>query len=577
MHRGIWLLLAVIMLSGRVFLVNQKPSDALQHSLSAYLPPECLEDARLRHPVTFDASALPVSEVLRRLQDDTGVALSPSREAGSLRVCVHVREMPLVELMASLAGVLDLSWRPVGKETKGYELYQAPQQRNRLLQQAQQRSQEALKAIQDAMLLAGYRIVSGEVLPSTPPQSEGNIDDAVSALAQMFQREPAMLRVMSSLSPQQLAQLIQGEPQLILGSQLPPEVQQALTARLPSRSEGEQYPVFVEIVPDTLTRSMMFSVRRDKGMWGTGIASLFETDAYLSKFEKAVDVLDEETGKRAVRAEKPLSLPEAIALLAQATKLNVVAEYYPLTMHDRVTSPGDAGAILKQLCTPRLYSARRLGETLWLTAFYRAEHRQGDIPDLILKRWFTSEEEFGITTDIALEIARLSYAQRRALGAWTLQQETFDNISSAKRQVYSDLKSLTGRSITAIILRLLASLPSPVRTRTLNGTPLPLRDLALGNDTNLLELVSYLPPDLQDLWFDTDAPCWLQIRRSTTAPWASEERGQVWRSASPPRQISQTSSTSHYRLRVEKIQAYLQTPSGSLLLSEWEWHRFKRL
>lgn len=103
------------------------PLDKLKDGLSAYLPSECLEDARLRRPITLDVSALPISEVLAKLQDGSGVAFSVAREVGSLRVCVHVQQMPLLELMASLAGVLDLSWRPVEKGEKGYELYQTAQ------------------------------------------------------------------------------------------------------------------------------------------------------------------------------------------------------------------------------------------------------------------------------------------------------------------------------------------------------------------------------------------------------------------------------------------------------------------
>lgn len=199
------------------------------------------------------------------------------------------------------------------------------------------------------------------------------------------------------------------------------------------------------------------------------------------------------------------------------------AEYYLLTMYNRVVPGGDARALLKQLCAPRLYSAQRVGNTLWLSASYRAEHRQIDIPDPTLKRWFTGKDEFGITTDIALEIARLSYAQQRALGLWSSQQRTLDDVSPAKREVYLQLQNLTGRSVTSVLMRLLASLPSPLRTRVLNGSSLPLRDLPLSDNTILLDFASYLPPEMQVLLFDTDTPCWLEIRRSAGTLWATEE------------------------------------------------------
>lgn len=124
-------------------------------------------------------------------------------------------------------------------------------------------------------------------------------------------------------------------------------------------------------------------------------------------------------------------------------------------------------------------------------------------------------------------------------------------------------------------MRLLASLPSPLRTRVLNGSSLPLRDLPLSDNTILLEFASYLPSEMQVLFFDTDTPCWLEIQRSAGTLWATEEKDMVHRGSSPPRQSPQKPQTS-YRLRVERVETSLHTPSGSSRLSEWEWYRFKR-
>lgn len=573
MHRKIiYIASALLILTGIMLLtqgMNQSPKDRFRSALPAYLPPECLEDTRLRQEVNLEASAVPVAEVLAKLQADTGIALSASREVGHLRTCVHVRQMPLLDLMASLAAVLDLSWRQVGEETKGYELYQTAQQRSRLLQQSQHRTREAVKIIQEAILLAGHQITSGEVIPSAPPQNEV---DTVSALAQIFKREPAILGTLSALSPPQLAQLADGEPMLILDEQLPLEVRQMLAGRFSQRSTEDQKPVFIEIVSDPITRSIQFSVRQGAAMWGTGVASPFETDEYRKQFARASDALDEETGKRVVRAQRALTLPEAIAILSRETKLNIIAEYYPLTMQEYLPPTGDAKSLLEQLCTPHLYTAKRLGNTLWLMANFRAEHRRLDIPEPTLKRWFTSTDEFGLTMDIALEIAGLPYSQRRTLALWFSRQQTADNVSPARQQVYSQLQSLVGRSITSVVVRLLTNVPASVKTRVLNGNPLPLRDMA--PSTALLEFISYLPPDVQESWFRTNTPYWLQIQRSTTTLWATAA-GQIQYTKSKPLQSSQLSETL-YQLRAEKVKVYLYAPSGSLLLSEWEWYRYKR-
>ncbi len=225
--------------------------------------------------------------------------------------------------------------------------------------------------------------------------------------------------------------------------------------------------------------------------------------------------------------------------------------------------------------TDRRYH-RRSQNALWLTASFRAEHRQMDIPPSTLRRWLESDDEFGLTVDIALEIARLPDARQRALLEWCIQEARRENTHAAKREALQQVQELLGAGTTAPLLRLIASLPAPARSRVLNGTPLSLRDLPAGSTPALMELVSTLSPQVQNLWFHTDAPFVLQVQRSVSTAWAVQEDSRLERTSSTPKRQATSAGSTLYRLRIEKLQASLRTPSGTLGLVERQLLRFTR-
>ncbi|NSW80014.1 MAG: hypothetical protein HPY54_13390 [Chthonomonadetes bacterium] len=563
----------------------------MRDMLSRYLPADCLQDSRLVKRVTLDASGLPVAEVLQLVSASSGIPLSPARDVGSLRVCVHVREMPLIELMASLAGVLELRWQP--SEGGGYQLYQPAELREELHVQAQQRTQKALRTLRHAIAVvkAGRTDEPDHLMPATT-----NL------------RSSYILAVVSSLSATEMNRLVAGEPLWIPGERLPEEAKKPVLQEQGGTSER----VFAELSVSPLSRAVSVMVYTDNGGLGTVIDLLPELsqprpdrgtrdmEDYSLLFREGEPPPVEKV-ERFNRAEK-LTVTEAIARIARQLGLNVVAEYYPLTMHRYVIATRDPRNLVARLSEPVLYSAQHVDHTLWLTAHCRAEHRHLDIPPETLERWFEGSHEFGLTMDIALEIARLPLVKQDALKNYAISRyskdtkvrvkdkglELYDTppySEPAKREVYTQLQDLTNLSInskvasrnfTSPVVRLLARLPEARLKRVLDGEPLPLRALPPEFAPVLEELFYCQPSHLRNLWFRSKTPCWLEIQRTIGTMWATEAQGVLWKYTSPSSQTPDGNAV-NYRVRVEKVRVRLRTPAETFEIPGWEWYRFKRV
>ncbi len=563
----------------------------MRDMLPRYLPADCLQDRRLFKQVTLNASGVPVAEVLQLVSASSGVALSPAGEVGSVRVCVHVREMPLIELMASLAAVLDLRWQPA--EGGGYRLYQTAQQRDQLRLQAQQRTQKALGTLQQAIAMAkaGRSDVPDDLLP------------AVTNLLP----SPHILGAVSSLTDAEMKRLVAGETVWLPAERLPEETKNAF-----SRGGGAGERVFAELSTSPLSRQVTAYVYSDGQGRGTSIDLLPEISQPRLKrgtrdmedcslVFRAGEPPPVEKVERFNRAKK-LTVTEAIARIAEQMGLNVVAEYYPLTMYQYFIAPRDPRKLLARLSEPVLYSAQYVGQTLWLTADCRAEHRQLDIPPDTLERWFEGSDEFGLTMDIALEIVRVPLVKQRVLEDYAMSRYSKDQkvrikdkglelydappyAEPAKREVYMQLQQLTnhsvasniaGEEVTSPIVRLLARLPEARLKRVLEGEPLPLRTLPPEFAPVLEELFYCQPSRLRNLWFRSKNPCWLEVQRTIDTMWATEAQGVLQKYKSPPSQTPDANAV-NYRLRVEKVRVRLRTPSGTFEMPGWEWYCFKRV
>jgi hypothetical protein len=88
------------------------------------------EDARLQETLAIQEPFAPLREVLRTVQDATGVPLYADRAIAEDKVCVLTRERPAHEILTRLAQTLRYRWQP-STDGNGYRLAQPASERAR--------------------------------------------------------------------------------------------------------------------------------------------------------------------------------------------------------------------------------------------------------------------------------------------------------------------------------------------------------------------------------------------------------------------------------------------------------------
>jgi hypothetical protein len=88
------------------------------------------EDARLQETLAIQEPFAPLHELLRTVQDATGVPLYADRAIAEDKVCVLTRERPAHEILTRLAQTLRYTWQP-SADGKGYRLVQSASERAR--------------------------------------------------------------------------------------------------------------------------------------------------------------------------------------------------------------------------------------------------------------------------------------------------------------------------------------------------------------------------------------------------------------------------------------------------------------
>jgi hypothetical protein len=88
------------------------------------------EDARLQETLAIQEPFAPLRQVLRAVQDATGVPLYADRAIAEDKVCVLTRERPAHEILTRLAQTLRYTWQP-SADGKGYRLVQSASERAR--------------------------------------------------------------------------------------------------------------------------------------------------------------------------------------------------------------------------------------------------------------------------------------------------------------------------------------------------------------------------------------------------------------------------------------------------------------
>jgi hypothetical protein len=88
------------------------------------------EDARLQETLAIQEPFAPLHELLRTVQDATGVPLYADRAIAEDKVCVLTRERPAHEILTRLAQTLRYAWQP-STDGNGYRLTQPASERAR--------------------------------------------------------------------------------------------------------------------------------------------------------------------------------------------------------------------------------------------------------------------------------------------------------------------------------------------------------------------------------------------------------------------------------------------------------------
>lgn len=112
-------------------------------------PIDPTRDARLAQRVQLRAEAIPVSWVLRRLSEVTGVGLETAGATGDERLVAFVPDAPLSEALLAVADLYRLSWMRTGSaERPKYRLYKT----DRAAREEQVLRDRALRELVDRML-----------------------------------------------------------------------------------------------------------------------------------------------------------------------------------------------------------------------------------------------------------------------------------------------------------------------------------------------------------------------------------------------------------------------------------------
>jgi hypothetical protein len=190
------------------------------------------EDARLQETLAIQEPFAPLHELLRTVQDATGVPLYADRAIAEDKVCVLTRERPAHEILTRLAETLRYRWQP-STDSSGYRLVQPASERAReqsLLRAYEQARLDAIqKPLREVMqLLRRYTRQQLEQLAADPqsrlsPEAKGLLEEmlidpkvylAMQALAalpdsvvgkiaqgEMVSRSPAIPHLVSFPSP----------------------------------------------------------------------------------------------------------------------------------------------------------------------------------------------------------------------------------------------------------------------------------------------------------------------------------------------------------------------------------------
>lgn len=510
--------------------------------LQPYRLPQFAADARLRQTVTFTALSVPLSDALQRLSEQTGVAIRAGKGVGQWRLVARVQEVPLADLLASIACVFDLTWRVLpGKEGQPpvYEIFQSPAQAQRERAEFEERVRLLQGVLPQALAEAQRRIGRGETGKELAPveRTDGNL---VNHYAYGFVIQPKLRVAATLLTPEAINRLAAGEDIYVPGSAFTAQQQQMLLSPMagvetesPARAQVLQVRWRYEPWESQLDVRVLSRTENGGGSSSTGFPlpplpsdgkyALYDTTdlrTLMSSDELRRTLPDAGT------PPKHLTVPELLHRLSVMVPINVVAEYYPLSM--QLWYPSGAGRnaqeTLQILLQRNFYQPQRVGNILLFSAKNRYERRLCDVPASSIRRWLNADGWFGLRVQSLQEIAKLTPFQQRALGLWAHSEEDrFGGEGDYRAVVYYTLSSLTWMEGTAVgIWKLLMALPPAAQLRALSGQQVVINDFSHVVKLPLEELIPpFFPIDVAQAL--SSQRIWVQTKRVVTRHWACEK------------------------------------------------------
>jgi hypothetical protein len=375
------------------------------------------DDARLQETLALQEPFAPLRQVLRTVQEATGVPLYADRAIAEDKVCILTRERPAHEILTRLAETLRYRWQP-STDSSGYRLVQPASERAReqglLRAYAQARIDAIQKPLREVMqLLRRYNRQQLEKLAEDP---NSRLSPEAKGLLQEMLVDPKVylaMQTLAALPDSIVSKIAQGETVAFSSDPAPGEFplpdalkQQVLEYRRATTNldilDIKKITVRLAVEPKTLELQYMIHAEHGNGesriWWDIMRAHSVAEDALVQHPQNAV-WREWHSDAEAFRALKPtptraptLTIPEPIrrsplvALIRYAREhgLDLYADAYRIRLfgaEERERTP----QVDFEQARRQLFWVRLEGETLM--ARYRAYPllRPSEIPESLLE------------------------------------------------------------------------------------------------------------------------------------------------------------------------------------------------
>jgi len=482
------------------------------------------DDSRLQETLAIQKPFAPLREVLRTVQEATGVPLYADRAIADDKVCILTRERPAHEILTRLAETLRYRWQP-STDGKGYRLAQLASERAReqglLRAYAQARIDAIQKPLREVMqLLRRYNRQQLEKLAEDP---NSRLSPKAKGLLQEMLVDPKVylaMQALAALPDSIVSKIAQGETVAFSSHPAPGEFplpdalkQQVLEYKRATTNHDildiKKITVRLAVEPKTLELQYMIHAEHGNGesriWWDLMRAHSVAEDALVQHPQNAV-WREWHSDAEAFRALKPtptrpptLTIPEPIrrsplvALIRYARErgLDLYADAYRIRLfgaEERERTP----QVDFEQARRQLFWVRLEGETLM--ARYRAYPllRPSEIPESLLE---PLEQKLRAKQEITLDewatfATQLTPMQIARAEGWIRL--------AGQPASHETLAPLENLMVALPALRFWASLSPQQRQAALNGERLPPERMTPKQRELFLQAFSSPMPDWAD-------------------------------------------------------------------------------